>query len=836
MSLINAANNRNRRLSRDLSNRLLVIVTLAYIAGIVISRLWLELSPSAYYSVGLFLFLLSTALYLRYISFYRAFLILVVTVAGGSAFFFAVQHSDDSLINYAGFPVTVDGTVVEEPIFHADHTAYRLSINVVETSEGSFPVTGTLLAKIYGDGGENYWFGERLRLSGTIIEPRGRRNPGGFDYRFYLLSQGVDALIYPAKARVSSLGPGEVGKLTESAAIIRSAMTESIKSALPSPSAELLTAILFGQRDQLPPEVEENFRRAGVGHLMAVSGLHVGIIAAMILGLWRRLNLKGNLPLILAIALVIVYAYLTGMRPSALRAAIMVSIALAALLLDRERDLPTAVAFAALVTLFINPLLLFTIGFQLSYAATLALIYIYRPLERILIDLNCPRYLIAPLVVTIAAQIGVLPLCIYYFQYIPTGVLLFNLLLLPMIALVVGLGLTGALISLVFPAGGAYLLWASRPLLELMLLITSISSLPGFYVPLKPPGILLLFIFYGFLAASLLLYYRWENHTRLLGKISLLDYAQLIFHRLLPGKRIRMHIVGGSVLILAIIFVWSGLLLPSQSMLTVTFIDVGQGASALVEAPCGAVIMIDAGGVPAWRSDPGEIGERVLLPFLRRQGIRSIDLAVITHPHEDHFGGFISMVGEIDLKKILISPIAGNTEHYGDLLNQAQLAGSVISQSVNGQIWLCGPDLTLEIVGPPEPLLRGTNSDLNNNSIVFFLHYGEIRMLFTGDIEDAAVIDLFGRRVDLRADLLHVPHHGGFMEAMPAFIEAVRPSLAVIQVGPNSFGHPHPYIIGVLEAAGVPIYRNDHHGAVIVKTDGKAIRVTTTEQPTLVRQ
>jgi len=836
MLILNAANNRNHQLSRDLSNRLLVIVTLAYIAGILISRLWLEHSPAAYFSVGLFLFLLSTAFYLQYISFYRALLIIIVTVTGGFAFFFALQHSGDSLVNYVGFPVTVDGTVIEEPVFHADHTAYRLNVEVVETSEGIFPVTGTLLVKVYGNEGCSYWFGERLRLSGTIIEPRGRRNPGGFDYRFYLLSQGIDALIYPSKARVSSLGPGEVGKLTESAVFIRSAMTESIKSALPSPSAELLTAILFGQRHHLPSEVEENFRRAGVGHLMAVSGLHVGIIATMILGLWRRLNLKGNLPLILAIALVIVYAYLTGMRPSALRAALMVSIALAALLLDRERDLPTAVAFAALVTLFINPLLLFTIGFQLSYAATLALIYIYRPLERILVYLYCPRYLLAPLVVTMAAQIGVLPLCIYYFQYIPTGVLLFNLLLLPIIALVVGLGLTGALISLVFPVGGTYLLWASRPLLELMLLITALSSLPGFYVPLKPPGILLLFIFYGFLAVALLFYFRWENHNRLLGEISLLVYAQLVFSRLLPVKSIRMHLVVGSVLILAIIFIWSGILLPSQSMLTVTFIDVGQGASALIETPCGAVIMVDAGGEPAWRGNPGEIGERVLLPFLRRQGIRSIDLAVITHPHEDHFGGFISLVGEIDLERILISPIAGTTEYYDNLLNQAQLAGSVVSQSVNGQIWRCGPDLTLEIIGPPEPLLRGTNSDLNNNSIVFFLHYGETRMLFTGDIEDAAVIDLFGRRADLRADLLLIPHHGGFMEAMPAFLEAVRPSLAVIQVGPNSFGHPHPYIIGALEEADVPIYRNDHHGAIIVKTDGIRMQVTTTEQPTLVRQ
>lgn len=836
MLTINAANNRSSQISQEFSNRFLVVVTMAYIAGIVISRLWLENSTVTYLPVGIFLFLVLAALYLRYLSFYRAILILVIAAAGGFAFFYAFQHSDGGLINYTGFPVTVEGTVVDEPLCYADHTAYRLSSEVVETSEGRFPVTGTLLVKIYGDGGENYWFGERLRLSGTIVEPRGQRNPGGFDYRFYLLSQGIDALIYPSTARVSSLGPGKVSKMTESAVIIRGAMTESIKSALPSPSAELLTAILFGQRHHLPEEVEDNFRRAGVGHLLAVSGLHVGMVATMVLGLWRRLNLKGNLPLVLAIALVIAYAYLTGMRPSALRAALMVSIALGALLLDREKDLPTAVAFAALVTLFLNPLLLFTIGFQLSYAATLALIYSYRPLQRVLSYLRCPRYLLAPLAITLAAQIGVLPLCIYYFQYMPTGALLFNLLLLPLIAFVVGLGLTGALISLFFSAAGAYLLWASRPLLELMLLITALSRLPGFYIPINPPGIPFLLIFYGLLAASLLFYYRWDNHNRWLEKISVLDYAQSILSGLLPGKRIRMHFVAGSVLILAVIFIWSGILLPSKSILTVTFIDVGQGASGLIETPCGAVILVDAGGQSAWLGNPGEIGERVLLPFLRRQGIRSIDLAVITHPHEDHFGGFIPLVDEIALERILISPVAGETEHYDNLLNQAELAGSLISQTIDGQTWRCGTELILEIIGPPEPLFSGTTSDLNNNSIVFILRYGEIRMLFTGDIEDAAVIDLFRRRIDLRADLLLIPHHGGYMEAMPAFLEAVRPSLSIIQVGPNSYGHPHPYIIGALEDAGVPIYRNDHHGAIIVKTDGTRMQVTTTEQPTLVRQ
>ena len=139
----------------------------------------------------------------------------------------------------------------------------------METKEGRRPVAGQLLVKVYGAEQESYWFGERLRLRGTIVEPRGQRNPGGFDYRFYLRSQGIDALIYPNPIQVRSLGPGNAGRPAASAAALRSRMVEGIQANLPSPSAELLTAVLFGQRHRLPDEVEENFRRAGVGHLMA---------------------------------------------------------------------------------------------------------------------------------------------------------------------------------------------------------------------------------------------------------------------------------------------------------------------------------------------------------------------------------------------------------------------------------------------------------------------------------------------------------------------------------------------------------------------------------------
>lgn len=814
---------------KELFDRYLVVVALAYIYGIVIGRFWFLQSGGFYWLAAVLLLLSVSAVCFKFIDTYRAIIILIAAACGAGAFNFSVQQPAGSIASFTGSPVYIEGTVVEEPLVYDDHTAYRLRVEQVETKEGRFDAGGDVLVRIYGRDAQIFWFGEKLRLRGTVVEPRSRRNPGGFDYRFYLQSRGIAALIYPNPAQVSSLGPGETGLLTSSAVKLRGAMSVFIGDTLPSPSSELLTAILFGRRHHLPDEVERNFRRAGAGHLMAVSGLHVGLVAGLILGLWRRLNFSGRLPFLLAIVLVLAYAYLTGMRPSALRAAIMVSLALGALLLDRERDLPTAVSSAALITLFINPLLLFTVGFQLSYAATLFLVYAYRPLEHLLSAVGCPFILRPPLAVTMAAQAGVIPLCVYYFHHLPVAALLFNLLLLPLIAFVVGLGLLGAVSGLIWALPGEILLWAARPLLELMLYITGFSGLPGFYIAPQPPGLTALALFYVVFTAVLFFYYHWAGRSGA-DEIPFLQFAAISFRRLLPARRRRTFFATLAALIAALVIVWSGLISPAPTNLSVTFIDVGQGAAVLVDAPCGAVILIDAGGDLPFRGDPGDIGERVLMPFFRHQGINRLDLAVITHPHEDHFGGFIALVGALDIEKMLVSPVPGGPPAYIEMLERAREEGIPVIETRAGQIWQCEDGLFLEVLGPPEELIRGSGSELNDNSIVIMLQYGTVRMLFTGDIEDAAVSDLFKRRVNLKADLLQVPHHGGYLEAMPQFLDAVRPAVAVIQVGANPFGHPHPSVVEAIEQAGIAMYRNDDHGAVIVETDGANMWVFTLEQ------
>jgi competence protein ComEC len=828
---------KNLSFSSELYNRYLVLVTIAYLAGIISGYLWLAESSYLVWFTALLVIIFGYLYRSGLIGFYKVCLLILVVLSGAVSCYYFTLPAKDSIIHYAGIdPVSVEGIITEEPLFFEDHSAYLLQVEKVETRAGAVNSTGRLLVKVYDQEADHYQFGERLRIRASIVEPKGLRNPGGFDYKFYLRSQGIDALAYPYSSRIESIGSGATNPIIAAAINLRIRLKVFIDSTLPSPASDLLVAILFGQRERLPENIEENFRKAGTGHLMAVSGLHVGLVAALVLGLWRLFHLQGRLPLVLAIVLVLAYAFLTGMRPSAVRAALMVSLSLGALLVDREKDLITAVAFAALFSLFINPLNLFAVGFQLSYAATLALIYCYRPLEKLLKILRMPPFLLIPVGITLAAQVGVLPLSIYYFHYLPVGALFFNLLLLPLVAFIVGLGLAGALAGLLLPLAGELLLWAVRPLLEFMILLTGFSNMPGFYIGLNPPGFFELLIIYGAMIVFLILYYQWERYASFNPGISFAMYCSEKFNALPAGRKKPVTVATLVVMSAAVILVWSGFIFPRQQPLTLTFIDVGQGAAVLIETPWGANILVDAGGEPAYSGDPGIIGEKVVLPFLRYRGIKRIDLAVITHPHEDHFGGYLYLLEQIPINQFIISPVAGDSPYYENLLQKAEATGIPVLIGSEGDSWQCETDFQLAILSPPAGLIRGNGSEQNNNSLVILLQYEAIKVLLTGDVEDSAVIDLLSRYPGLKADLLQIPHHGGCLPSLQHLLLITRPDYAVIQVGTNSFGHPHPSVIEALTEAGVQIYRNDWHGAITFQTNGKKFEVFPTVIPVQTEQ
>ncbi|HAG07788.1 MAG TPA: hypothetical protein DCL13_06385 [Peptococcaceae bacterium] len=269
---------------------------------------------------------------------------------------------------------------------------------------------------------------------------------------------------------------------------------------------------------------------------------------------------------------------------------------------------------------------------------------------------------------------------------------------------------------------------------------------------------------------------------------------------------------------------------PQGGRLEVHFIDVGQGDAALVRAPDGAAVLIDAGGWPGeYEGAPGA-GRRTVVPYLKRLGIRRVDALVLTHPHEDHAGGAAAVLDAVKVGMVVVAPVAGAEDPppgYARLLARCAETDVKVREARAGARIKAGTALDLDVLSPEEPFFHGTSSDFNNNSLVLRLRYGRHTFLFTADIQQEAQARLLLSGRDLRADVLKVPHHGS-AAFVPPFFEAVRPAVAVVSVGTrNRFGLPSPAALEKLEEVGARVYRTDRDGAVIVRTDGRTLTVET---------
>ncbi|MGI6097120.1 MAG: DNA internalization-related competence protein ComEC/Rec2 [Dethiobacteria bacterium] len=798
-------------------------MTLAYIAGISLTRCWFENSCFTLVFLG-FLFLFGLWTYCLRLAAPFTLVLLGVFILGGFLHAFASLLPNQDLLYFAEEDVVIVATVIEEPYRQEERTAYSLQVESLEhKGERYFPGGKVQLYLYHGEEDDTaayHLYGEKIRVEGKLREPSSRRNPGGFDYRFFLRGRGIDAYMNVQPSQVESLGDGKPNLIYAAAFSLRRQMAAAIGRQLPSPQDNLLTGILFGQRHDLPEELEANFRAAGLSHLLAVSGLHVGLIASLLLALFQRLHWQRNTVLFLCIILIFSYALLTGMRPSTIRAAIMVSLTLGALILGRQAHLPSALALAALLTLIYNPLLLFTPGFQLSYAAVLSLFYLTPQLEKkFKLPMKLP-FLLPPeagklFYATLAVQLGTAPLVVYHFGQLSLIAILVNLLALPVITFVVGLGLSASLVSFISFSLSSFIQLANLPLLTYLLYLARLGELPFAYLELYfswPMALLiylLLFLFAGgaaLIKTALSGYMENKPHLRVVDFLS----SKIAFY---------------FFLFTAVIFLWSSIFFPANRNLEVVFLDVGQGDAVFVSTPCGIEILIDGGGSPAYLGeDVAGTGSRVLLPFLRHRGVKELDILFISHPHEDHFGGLFHILGELSVKMLLTSVDRGDSPYYEELL---QLAGE---QGVEHRYLTAGDRLRfrsgveMHVLGPPSPLFQVTGSDINNNSLVLRLDYGETSFLFTGDIEEAAIRELLKyEETLLPSSVLKIPHHGAYNPSLADFLERVAPETAVIPVGTNYFGHPHPETLSVLEEAGVSYYRTDIHGAVLLKSDGQRV-------------
>lgn len=291
----------------------------------------------------------------------------------------------------------------------------------------------------------------------------------------------------------------------------------------------------------------------------------------------------------------------------------------------------------------------------------------------------------------------------------------------------------------------------------------------------------------------------------------------------MPAIRNRTRWGVALVLLLLNAAVWAPALAPAPSM-TLTMLDVGQGDALVIRTPRGHVLLVDAGP----RTPEDDAGRRVVVPFLRAQGINRVDALLLTHPDEDHIGGAETVLEREPVGRLLVSGIPGDSATYARVLEEARARGVPIVRLAHGQSLDFGDGVVGEVLNP-----SGAGEPTHNNgSLVVRLRYGGTSALLTGDAELGAEEEMERTVGDLHADLLKVGHHGSRTSTSEGFLDAVQPRAALVSVGRhNLFGHPSPVVLDRLAAHHIPVLRTDQDGAITAISDGSAFHITTAVRP-----
>lgn len=599
------------------------------------------------------------------------------------------------------------------------------------------------------------------------------------EFEGYLLSRGVTAQL-----RVFDLVA--TGPPTNPALGLANAVREGFRrgtgAALSEREAGLLRGLAIGDTEDMDPELEEDFRATGLTHLLAVSGSNVALVVVPTLALTAHLGIRRSGRVATAAAVLGLFALVTRWEPSVLRATAMAAIGLAAMWTGRPRRVGPALALAVLVLLVADPPLATSVGFQLSVAATAGLASMAGPLASRLRVL--PRPVAAAAAATIAAQVAVTPLLLLRFGAVPTVTLLANVLAFPAVAVALFLGTGAAAVALLWlPAGEVVGRLAEIPLGYLIALADGMARFP---LPTVTGGV-------GIAAVGVAV-------------------AALVAWRLRRGRSPR---TAATAVVVVAAVAWSSA--PGAgppASLTVTFLDVGQGDAAVIRTPEGATVLIDAG------PDPHQVATD-----LAALGVRRIDLAVATHAHADHVGGFPAVLARYPVQRLLEPGCPGDSPLYVRSLDAARDEGVPVRHPRGGQRVAVGR-LHIDVLGPDRCSHGGSSP--NDDSLVLRVTYGPAVVLFPGDAEVPAQQDLLSDGDPVRAAVLKVPHHGGDTSE-PAFLAAVGAAVGVVSVGPNDYGHPHPDVVSLLRERGVLLYRTDRAGDITVTfaADGSPVVAST---------
>lgn len=662
--------------------------------------------------------------------------------------------------------------------------------------------------------------GERVQAAGALVLPERANWPGQFDLQEYLARWQI-FLLLDARDPPVSLGPGRLPWPLAVARSVRERLVVVLRAALPPAKASLLAGLILGLREGIPGAWEEAFRETGVLHILAASGANVAFVVLPFRRLVQRLGAGSRLSAILATGAAWFYCLLAGADPPVTRAALMATVYYLGEAQQRPVDGFHSLAVAGLLLLAWQPELLFDLGFQLSFAATLGILTLARPVNGWL-QPRLPGAMANVLAVTLAAAVAVEPLLLYHFGFVSLISPIANLWVALVAEAAVLLGTLGLMAGLVVPLVAAPALGLVSLLLEALVWpVVWWSHAPGAALEVGRVPLAGVLVWYGtvlsvrcrFAVGNLARQWAGSGAARLRRLLPVTGLALLAV-----GIAVASFQAGRSVAV--------SRSLPDRR-LEMHFIDVGQGDAILIRFPGGGSMLVDGGGQGEEAGIHFDAGRQRILPLLHELQVERLDWIVVTHPHQDHVGGLAAVVGAVPVGEIWDPGTPGEAPGYAALLAEAGRKGVPVRQVGAGAHLRPGDGSLVQVLNPGP----WSGADPNSRSLVLLVRYGHQAFLLTGDLDSGTEARLLAGAEPLAATVLKAGHHGSGTSSSQEFLTAVGMRVAVLTVGANPFGHPSPTVVERLRGAGAAIYRTDRHGTISFFTDGDRLYVSTGRHP-----
>jgi competence protein ComEC len=645
-------------------------------------------------------------------------------------------------------------------------------------------------------------YGDVIECSAILRVPPALRNPGTFDWRAWLARRNIAFTATIRKSDLCEVHEHDKGNAVIALSLrLREYFERALRFGLEDDPklTGVLAGMVIGQRSEIPPDTYADFQRTGVFHVFAINGLHVGLVTAVVLVILRTLRIPRRWCGVVAIPLLVLYVFATGAHPGAVRALVMACVWLIGWTLVRPTDSLNNLAAAALVILVFDPTQLFDGGFVLSFVVVIALVTLTPRIEAkfkalIAPDPLVPRQLLSPwrglvespaiwalrlVSASLAAWIGLLPLLAVYFHLFTPISILGNVLVIPLLGFIIALGLVSMLAYAVWPWLALALNNANFFILSTMIGgVARLGNLPyGHQFVQSPP----LWMVWAYYVVGILLLSRWISwpRRRMAAAIAVpaLGVALFLSH-------------------------------PREEVVEITVLDLNDGASIFLNAPGEQHdVLIDGGG--DWS------GLRVVIPFLRAQGVDRLARVVLTRGDKPHAAGLVLAVREIPSGEAMYSGVPSLSKFYRQWITEMRIRQIPIRTVHAGDEVPVAPDLRVRVLNPPRDGIGNRSAD---NSLVLALEFGPTRVLLMSDAGETVERRLLAGTEDLRAQLVIKGRHEKESSCTDEFLDAVRPEAVVVAANTRpSNRYPQPDLRERLERRHVASYRTDETGAVTIR-------------------